>query len=69
MKTFSYLLCILTHDLRDWVYYFQMLQCFKYLKTGRTLPSDSLNTLATSFWVQILKLKTLHLLQFIPNYH
>ena len=42
LKTFGYLLCIITHDLRDWVHYFQLLQCFKCLKTCRSLHSDSL---------------------------
>ena len=42
LKNFGYLLSIITYDLRDWIRYSQMLQCVRYLKTGITLPSESL---------------------------
>ena len=69
-KTFSYLLYITINDLRDWAHYSQLLQCIsKYFKTGVTLLSDSPYAWATSFWILILKLKTLGYLWFIASYY
>ena len=41
LKTLSCLLCINIHDLRDWAHYSQFFECFKYLKAGINLHSDS----------------------------
>ena len=46
-------------DLKDWDHYSQLFRCFKYVKVGINLHSANFYAWITSFWIQILKLKTL----------